>query len=71
MNLGPIIQSEVSQKEKNKYHILTPTYMESRNYPRWYRRNYFQGSNGVTNTGNRPMGHDGRTEGKKGDVWRE
>ena len=23
MNLEPIIQSEVSQKEKNKYHILT------------------------------------------------
>ena len=28
MNLEPIIQSEVSQKEKDKYHILT--YMESR-----------------------------------------
>ena len=28
MNLEPTIQSEVSQKEKNKYHILT--YMESR-----------------------------------------
>ena len=26
MNLGPVIQSEVSQKEKNKYHILTHTY---------------------------------------------
>ena len=23
MNLKPVIQSEVSQKEKNKYHILT------------------------------------------------
>jgi len=30
MNLGPIIQSEVSQKEKEKYHILTHIYMESR-----------------------------------------
>ena len=30
MNLGPIIQSEVSQKVKDKYHILTHTYMESR-----------------------------------------
>ena len=30
MNLEPIIQSEVSQKEKNKYHILTHIYMESR-----------------------------------------
>ena len=26
MNIGPIIQNEVSQKEKNKYHILTHTY---------------------------------------------
>ena len=27
MNLEPIIQSEVSQKEKDKYHILTCTYV--------------------------------------------
>ena len=26
MNREPIIQSEVSQKEKNKYHILTHIY---------------------------------------------
>ena len=26
MNLEPIIQSEVSEKEKNKYHILTHIY---------------------------------------------
>ena len=26
MNLEPVIQSEVSQKEKDKYHILTPIY---------------------------------------------
>ena len=26
MNLEPIIQSELSQKEKNKYHILTHIY---------------------------------------------
>ena len=26
MNLQPIIQSEISQKEKNKYHILKYTY---------------------------------------------
>ena len=26
MNLGPIIQSEVSQKEKDKYRILTHVY---------------------------------------------
>ena len=28
MKLEPIIQSEVSQKEKDKYHILTHIYME-------------------------------------------
>ena len=26
LNLDPVIQSEVSQKEKNKYHILTHIY---------------------------------------------
>ena len=26
MNLGPIIQSDVSQKQKDKYHILTHIY---------------------------------------------
>ena len=26
MNLKPVIQNEVSQKEKNKYHILTHMY---------------------------------------------
>ena len=30
MNLEPIIQSEVSQKEKDKYGILMHIYMESR-----------------------------------------
>ena len=29
MNLEPITQSEVSQKEKNKYRILMHIYMES------------------------------------------
>ena len=29
MNLEPIIQSEVSQKEKDKYHILMHIYIES------------------------------------------
>ena len=31
MNLELIIQIEVSQKERNKYHILTHTYIKSRN----------------------------------------
>ena len=30
MGLESVIQSEVSQKEKNKYHMLTDTYMESK-----------------------------------------
>ena len=30
MNIEPIIQSEVSQKEKDKYCVLTHIYMESR-----------------------------------------
>ena len=29
MNLKPVIQSEVSLKEKNKYHIVTQIHMES------------------------------------------
>ena len=33
MNLEPIIQSEVSQKEKDKYHILTHIYTISKNGP--------------------------------------
>ena len=31
MNLEPIIQSEVSQKEKDKYHILMPIYRIQKN----------------------------------------
>ena len=31
MNLEPIIQSEVSQKEKDKYHILTHIYKIQKN----------------------------------------
>ena len=30
VNLEPIIQSEISQKEKDKYHILMHIYIESR-----------------------------------------
>ena len=34
VNLEPVIQSEVSQKEKNKYHILMHIYRE--NLEQWY-----------------------------------
>ena len=44
MNLEPIIQSEVSQKEKNKYRILTHIW----NLEEWYQRTYLQASNEQT-----------------------
>ena len=56
MNLEPIIQSEVSQKEKDKYHI--------RNLEKWYWRIYFQGSNGDTDIENRLMDMERGGEGK-------
>ena len=34
MNLGPNIQSEVSQKERDKYHILTHIHIQ--NLEKWY-----------------------------------
>ena len=40
MNLESVIQSEVSQKEKSKYRILTYIYMESRKI---VLMNYLQG----------------------------
>ena len=43
MNPELIIQSEVSQKEKDKYHILTHNVW---NLERWYQRSYVQGSKG-------------------------
>ena len=44
MSLEPIIQSEVSQKEKDKYHILTHIW----NLEEWYQRTYLQASNEQT-----------------------
>ena len=52
MNLETIIQSKVSQKEKDKYHIIMHIY---RIYKKWYWRIYLQGSNGETDIENRPM----------------
>ena len=49
MNLEPIIQSEVSQKEKDKYHSNTYIW----NLEKWYRRIYLLGSNGETDIDNR------------------
>ena len=50
MNLEPILKSEVSQKEKDKYHTLTHIYgiqKDSTNDP------YVQGSKGDTDMKNR------------------
>jgi len=58
MNLEPIIQSEVSQKE-NKYHILN-TY--TWNPKRWYRWTYLQSS-----SGDAEMGTDLRTRLRVGE----
>ena len=46
MNLEPIIQSEVSQKDK--YHILTHIW----NLKKWHLRIYLQGSKGERDTEN-------------------
>ena len=62
MNLEPIIQSEVSQKEKDKYHSNTYIW----NLEKWYRRIYFQGSNGETDIENRLMDMERREERGKG-----
>ena len=39
MDLEPIMQNEVSQKEKNKYHVL----MHNMLFRKWYRWNLFAG----------------------------
>ena len=62
MNLEPIIQSEVSQKEKDKYRILT----HIRNLEKWPWRIYLQGNNGETDIENRLM-----DMGRGWDVWKE
>ena len=61
MNQGSIIQSEVSQKEKNKYHILMHIYIYIYiyiwNLERWYWWTYLQSSNGDTDI--QIYGHSG------------
>ena len=60
MNLEPIIQSEVSQEEKNKYCMLTYIW----NLERWYWCTYLQNSNVDADIENRLMDMAG-WEGKK------
>ena len=57
MNLEPIIQSEVSQKEKSKYRYI-------RNLEKWYWRTYFHGRNGDADVGNGLL--DTAGEGERG-----
>ena len=63
MNQEPIIQSEVSQKEKGKY---SNTYIW--NLEEWYWRTYFQGSNGETDR-EQTYGHGER--GGEGEMYGE
>ena len=64
MNLEPIIQNEVSQKDK--YSILTHTYMESR---KMALMDSFSGQQWRSRHREQTYGHRGR--GEAGEVWRE
>ena len=66
MNLEPIIQSEVSQKEKYKCRILKHIYMESK---KMALMNLFSGQQWRNRE--QTHGHSGRRGGRRGDVWRE
>ena len=67
MNLEPIIQNEVSQKEKDK---LSYSNAYISNLEKWYRRIYLQGSSGKTDIENRPMDMAGGEKGD-GEMYRE
>ena len=57
MNLEPVIQSEVSQKDKNKYCINTYIWRK------WFWWTYFQGRNRDTDVENGPVDTVGEREG--------
>ena len=63
MDLEPIIQSEVSQKETDKYRVLTHIW----DLERWYWRSYMQGSKGNTDVRKRRL--DSVGEGEGGMIW--
>ena len=58
MDLESVIQSEISQKEKNKYHILL--YMW--NLEKWYRGTYLQNINRDTDVESKRMDAKGEGE---------
>ena len=53
MNLDPIIQSEVSQKERREKKTILYINAYIWNLERWYQRTHLQGSNGDADTENR------------------
>ena len=61
MNLEPIRQSEVNQKEKYKYHIPTHIYMESR---KMVPTNLFSGQQWRNRHREQTYGHGGRGGGR-------
>ena len=63
MNLEPTIQSEASQKEENKYCILTHIYG---NLEGWHCWSCSQSSRGDADTENGLMNQSGREEGEDG-----
>ena len=66
MSLEPVIQSEVSQKEKNKYCILMHIFMESR---KMVLIKLFAGQQWRNSHSEQTYGHGER--GGEGDVWKE
>ena len=66
VGLEPIIQSEVSQKEKDKYHILSYIYTDSR---RMVLKNLFTGQQWRNRQGEQTYGHGER--GGEGEICME
>ena len=64
VNLEPIIQSEVNQKEKYKYRILTHIYMESR---KMVLKNLFTGQQWKNRHREQTYGHGER--GGEGEMY--
>ena len=70
MKLEPIIQSEVSQKEKYKYHTLTHIYIYMKSGEMVLVK-LFSGKQQRSRHTEQTYGQGGRREGRRGDLWRE
>ena len=64
LNLEPVMQSEINQKEKNKYILM---HIYTRNLEKWYRLTYLQGRNRATDIEN---GLVHSTGGEGGTNWK-